>query len=173
MRYFKFSDIFFFQVNPSLLLIEKANTKNTVQDIKPKMTIDEVPQPFLLPSEEMICDTDERGLVNVDDIVSERLENFTGSQSSSVDELMKGLNELEQRNKLEADDLMEEFSIVSQTNHVSASTEDLMKSLEHFDTGLNNPDAPSSLDRDTFDRVTNVDTLDFEVLSRAFHSSNR
>lgn len=156
-----------------MLLIEKEQTKNIAEDIKPKMIIDEVPQSFLLPGEEMICDTDDRSLVNVDDIVSEQLENFTGSQSSSVDELMKGLNELEQRNKLEADDLMEEFSIVSQTNHVSASTEDLMKSLEHFDTGLNNPDAPSSPDRETFDRVTNVDTLDFEVLSREFHSSNR
>lgn len=135
--------------------------------------MNEVNQPFLLNGEEIICDTDEPSLVNVDEIVSERLENFSGSQSSSVDELMKGLNELEQRNKLGADDLMDDFSIVSQTNHVSASTEDLMKSLEHFDSGLAHTDSTGSLDRDTFDRVTNVDTLDFEVLSREFHSNNR
>lgn len=118
----------------------------------------------------MICDS---GLVSVDDIVSERLQNFTGSQSSSVDELMKGLNELEQRTKLETDDLMEGFSIVSRRTHVSASTEDLMKSLEHFESDLNHADAPHSLDRDTFVRVSSVDTLDFEVLSREFHSNNR
>ncbi|XP_046665042.1 uncharacterized protein LOC124357361 isoform X2 [Homalodisca vitripennis] len=149
-------------------VIDKKETEKPA-----KMDIDEVPQPFLLNTEEMICDTDDRSLVNVDEIVSERLQNFTGSQSSTVDELMKGLNELDQRSKLETDDLMEGFSIVSRRTHVSASTEDLMKSLEHFESHLNHADAPSSLDRDTFDRVSNVDTLDFEVLSREFHSNNR
>lgn len=152
-------------------MIEEKSQGSRVGEAKEKVNkieIEEVPQPFL---EEMICDS---GLMNVDEIVSERLQNFTSNQPSSVDELMKGLNELEQRNKLESDDLMEEFSIVSRRTHVSASTEDLMKSLEHFESDLSHSEAPSNLeDRDTFDRVTNVDTLDFEVLSREFHSNNR
>lgn len=152
------------QITP---LIEKETQENIAHEVKEKIDMDDVQQPFL---EEMICDS---GLVSVDDIVSERLQNFTGSQSSSVDELMKGLNELEQRTKLETDDLMEGFSIVSRRTHVSASTEDLMKSLEHFESDLNHADAPNSLDRDTFVRVSSVDTLDFEVLSREFHSNNR
>uniref|UniRef100_A0A1B6EGW9 DUF4764 domain-containing protein n=2 Tax=Clastoptera arizonana TaxID=38151 RepID=A0A1B6EGW9_9HEMI len=148
---------------------------------------------FLLPSEEIICDSDERDLESVDKIVSERFQNLTGTQhqdlcKTDVEDLIKGFSVLDHRivgdamrhrSDLEpSDDLMDGFSIASRRSHiVSASTEDLIKSLEHFGSELNNSEERSeftstNVDRESFTRVSNVD-LDFEVLSREFDSSNR
>lgn len=159
----------------------------------PRKEENRVTESFLLPNEEMMCDPDERDLDSVDEIVSERLQNLTGNQhqdlcKSDVDELMKGFSVLDHRivtdsvrnrSDLEPpDDLMEGFSITARRSHiVSASTEDLIKSLEHFGSELNHSEErtafqPSTIDRENFTRVSNVD-LDFEVLSREFHSSHR
>lgn len=84
------------------------------------------------------------------------------------------------------DDLMDSFpSITNQRTHVSASTEDLIKSLENFSSELHSGTCDDDSSRQGFinasdnfnDRVVDVnvnnvnvvDPLDFEVLSQDFH----
>lgn len=191
-----------FQILSSLAVVTKSQESNLSNEEKLDNSDSNVSQPsFLLTGEEMMCDSEDRGgLDSVDEIVCERLQNLTGSShqsqsemlKSDVDELMKGftVNMLDhsvvgaetgqnQSDIEPPDDLIDGFtSISSQRPHVSASTEDLIKSLEHFGSELNQPEdrtsyPSSSIDRENFPRLPNVDTLDFEVLSREFHSNNR